>query len=409
MSYQTAILSNGLRIIHQHTDSPVTYCGFAINAGTRDELNDEKGMAHFVEHMIFKGTKKRKSYHIINRMEVVGGELNAYTSKEETLVYSIFPAKELARAVDLLADLVFNSVFPEKELDKEVEIVIDEINSYKDNPSELIFDEFENILFQGHELGRNILGDEESLESFDSDSCKRFIQRLYKPSNMIFFSMGNNSIDQVIRYLEKSIPASENDESAIINRKSLSDLPLKEQFVNMEMDTNQAHVMIGCKCYDIYDDKRSALYLMNNILGGPGMNSRLNVSLREKRGIAYSVESNLTPYTDTGVFAIYFGTDIKKYKKGIQLATKELEIMRNNALTAQQLEAAKKQLYGQLIVSNENKENLALGMGKAFLRYNTYHNLDEIKERIAKVSTEQLQYIANDLFAEEKLLTLVIK
>lgn len=409
MSYQSAIFPNGLRVIHQHTDSPVTYCGFAINAGTRDELNDEKGMAHFVEHMIFKGTKRRKSYHIINRMEVVGGELNAYTSKEETLVYSVFPGNELARAIDLLTDLVFNSVFPEKELEKEVDIVIDEINSYKDNPSELIFDEFENILFQGHELGRNILGDEESLESFDSESCKRFVERLYKPSNMIFFSMGSNSLDQVIRYLEKNIPAAEISEPAILNRKNFADQPLKEHLVDMEMDTNQAHVMIGCKCYNIYDDKRSALYLMNNILGGPGMNSRLNVSLREKRGIAYSVESNLTPYTDTGVFAIYFGTDIKKYKRGIQLASKELELMRNNTLTAQQLEAAKKQLYGQLIVSNENKENLALGMGKAFLRYNTYHSLDEIRERIGKVSAEQLQFIANDLFAEEKLLTLVIK
>lgn len=408
MSYQTTILSNGLRVIHQFNESPVTYCGFAVNAGTRDELPDEKGMAHFVEHMLFKGTEKRRSYHINNRMESIGGELNAYTSKEETLIYSIFPGNELKRAVELLCDLVYNSVYPENELEKEAEIVIDEINSYKDNPSELIFDEFENLLFKDDQLGHNILGDEESLESFDSDSCKRFVERLYRPNNMIFFSMGRNTIEDVVKLLEKYISSAPISE-AIINRIAPKPLNFGNNQQIMEMDTNQAHVMIGSRSFDMYDKRRSAIYLLNNILGGPGMNSRLNLSLREKSGIAYTVESNLTPYTDTGVISIYFGTDEKKYKKGIALVMRELNKLKEQPLTESQLNAAKKQLYGQLVVANENKENMALGMGKAFLRYNKYDSLEEIQRRIEAVTAEELHQIANEIFDERNLLTLIIK
>lgn len=408
MSYQTTILSNGLRVIHQFNESPVTYCGFAVNAGTRDELENEKGMAHFVEHMLFKGTTKRKSYHINNRMESVGGELNAYTSKEETLIYSIFPGNELNRAVELLCDLVFNSVFPEHELEKEAEIVIDEINSYKDNPSELIFDEFENLLFPNEQLGHNILGDEDSLDSFDSASCKTFVERLYRPNNMIFFSLGRNDIKDTVKLLEKYI-ACEPVTQAEINRIKPERLNLISHQEVINMDTNQAHVMIGTRSFDMYDKRRSAIYLLNNILGGPGMNSRLNVSLREKSGIAYSVESNLTPYTDTGVFSIYFGTDEKKYKRGISLVMRELEKLKEKPLTESQLLSAKKQLFGQLIVANENKENMALGMGKAFLRYNKYDSLEEIQQRIESVTSEELHKIACELFNEQNLLTLVIK
>ncbi|MGL5318552.1 MAG: M16 family metallopeptidase [Bacteroidales bacterium] len=408
MSYQTTILSNGLRVIHQHNESPVTYCGFAVNAGTRDELPEEKGMAHFVEHMLFKGTQKRRSYHINNRMESVGGELNAYTSKEETLIYSIFPGDELKRAVELLCDLVFNSVYPENELEKEAEIVMDEINSYKDNPAELIFDEFENILFHEDQLGHNILGDEESLESFDSDSCRRFVERLYRPNNMIFFSMGRNKLEDVVKLLEKYIsPIALSD--AIINRIAPKPMELKENQQIIEMDTNQAHVMIGSRSFNMYDKRRSAIYLLNNILGGPGMNSRLNVSLREKSGIAYTVESNLTPYTDTGVISIYFGTDEKKYKKGISLVMRELNKLKEQPITEAQLNSAKKQLFGQLVVANENKENMALGMGKAFLRYNKYDSMEEIKKRIESVTADEIHQIANEIFDEQNLLTLIIK
>ncbi|MGL4992826.1 MAG: M16 family metallopeptidase [Bacteroidales bacterium] len=410
MHYQQHTLSNGLRIIHLPTDSAVSYCGYAINGGTRDEYSDEFGMAHFVEHLLFKGTLKRRPHHIINRMESVGGELNAYTSKEETLVYAIFPGNELERAVDLLSDLVFNSTFPEAEIEKEREVIIDEINSYRDSPSELIFDEFENLLFPGDALGHNILGDEKSLEGFDSEKCHSFVNRLYRPNNMVFFSMGSTPFVKLVKLLEKHLSGIESGgESASPIRTVSQPIVLDHEPIYMKMETNQAHVMIGARTLSMFDERRSALFVMNNILGGPGMNSRLNVSLREKSGLVYTVESNLTPYTDTGVFGIYFGTDPKKYKKGMGLVERELEWFRSKPMSKNQLTAAKKQLYGQLVVANENKENLALGMGKTYLRFGRYDSFEEVNQRIARVSEDDIWQLANDLFSPDKLLTLIIK
>lgn len=409
MNYQQHTLANGLRIIHMPTDSAVSYCGYAINGGTRDELAHEFGMAHFVEHLLFKGTQKRRPHHIINRMECVGGELNAYTSKEETLVYAIFPGNELERAVDLLSDLVFNSTFPEAEIEKECEVILDEINSYKDSPSELIFDEFENLLFPNDALGHNILGEESSLVTFDTQLCRNFVDRLYQPNNMVFFSMGSTPFTKLVRLIEKyvgALPAG--DVSSLPLRIEPQPLLLKPEPIRMQMETNQAHVMVGARTLSMYDERRSALFLLNNILGGPGMNSRLNVSLREKSGLVYSVESNLTPYTDTGVFAIYFGTDPKKYNKGIHLVEKELDWLRDKPMSANQLNAAKKQIFGQLVVANENKENLALGMGKTYLRFGRYDSFEEVNQRIARVTEGEIWSLANELFAPDKLLTLII-
>lgn len=404
MHYFSHILANGLRIVHLPIDSPVSYCGFAVNAGTRDENNDEFGLAHFVEHMMFKGTTKRKAWHILNRMENVGGELNAYTTKEETFVYSIFMEEHYGRAFDLLADLIFHSQFPEQEIEKEVDVILDEINSYEDSPSELIFDEFENQLYSGHTLGHNILGDEKSLLSFRSESGRSFMKRFYAPENMVFFSMGRIDFKRIIRLAESTL----SDISfplASRNRQAPEDItPCARQ---IHKETHQAHVLIGSRAYSMHDEKRIPLFLLNNLLGGPGMNNRLNVSLREKHGLVYNVESNVTSYTDTGLASIYFGTDPKNKDKALQLVHKELDKIRNTKLTTNQLAVAKKQVIGQLGVSGDNKEGLFLGLGKSFLHYNRYDTLPEVFQKVEKLTVEEILHTANEIFAEERLFSLI--
>lgn len=404
MSYLSHALPNGLRIVHLPTNSPVSYCGYAINAGTRDEAPGEFGLAHFVEHMLFKGTRKRKSWHILNRMENVGGELNAYTTKEETFVYSIFMEEHYNRAFELLTDLVFNAQFPMSEIEKEVDVILDEINSYKDSPSELIYDEFENYLFKGHSLGHNILGDEESLLSFNSASGQSFIQRFYVPANMVFFSMGRKPFHKIIKMAEAAL----SDLSFPVFSHQRKAPESTAVFSRKERQNNhQTHVLIGGKAYDMYNPKRVPLFLLNNIIGGPGMNNRLNVSLREKNGLVYTVDSGITNYTDTGMASIYFGTDPKNTKKAFSLVYKELKKLRETKLTGSQLAAAKKQLIGQLSVSGDNKEGLFLGLGKSYLHHNRYDTLFESIEKIEKITAEQLLEVANEVFAEDNLSTLV--
>ncbi len=402
--YFSHILPNGLRIVHLPSASPVSYCGFAVNAGTRDEEMDEFGLAHFVEHMIFKGTEKRKSWHILNRMENVGGELNAYTTKEETFVYSIFMEEHFRRAFELLSDLVFHSQFPEQEIEKEVDVILDEINSYEDSPSELIFDEFENLLFDGHALGHNILGDEQSLLGFGSESGKSFMRRFYAPENMVFFSMGRIPFKKIVQMAESTL----SDIAfplAARNRTAPGELlPVSRQ---IHKDTHQAHVLIGGRAYSMHDEKRLPLFLLNNLLGGPGMNNRLNVSLREKNGLVYNVESNVTSYTDTGLASIYFGTDPKNKEKAIRLVYKELAKLREVKLTATQLAAAKKQVIGQLGVSGDNREGLFLGLGKSFLHYNRYDTLPEVFAKVEKLTAGEIREVANEIFAPERLFSLI--
>ncbi|WP_455586151.1 M16 family metallopeptidase [Bacteroides sp.] len=404
---QTAqTLSNGLRVIYRPSLSDVTYCGFAVDAGTRDEAENEQGMAHFVEHLIFKGTQKRKAWHILNRMEAVGGDLNAYTNKEEMVVYSAFLTDDLPRAVELLVDIVFRSTFPQREIERETEVIIDEIQSYEDNPSELIFDDFEDMIFRGHPLGRNILGQPEQLRKFRTSDALSFTKRLYQPSNMVFFVQGKVDFKRLIALLEKlmaDIPVGE--------VKALRTPPplYVPEHLTVPKDTHQAHVMLGSRAYNAYDDKRTALYLLNNILGGPGMNSRLNVSLRERRGLVYNVESNLTSYTDTGAFCIYFGTDPEDVDTCLNLTYKELKRMRDVKMTTLQLDAAKKQLTGQICVASDNFENNALSMAKTFLHYNKFEDLQVVCERIEALTADNLLEVANEMFAEEYLSTLIYK
>lgn len=406
MQYNIHTLSNGLRIIHEPSSSKVAYCGFAVDAGTRDEAENEQGMAHFVEHLIFKGTRKRKAWHILNRMENVGGDLNAYTNKEETVIYSAFLTEHFGRALELLADIVFHSTFPQNEIEKETEVIIDEIQSYEDTPSELIFDDFEDMIFRNHPLGRNILGRPDLLKKFRSEDALAFTSRFYQPSNMVFFVLGDFNFQKIVRQVEKllvDLPL-----VTVENQRTIPPLYVPEQLV-VHKETHQAHVMIGSRGYNAYDDKRTALYLLNNILGGPGMNSRLNVSLRERRGLVYTVESNLTSYTDTGAFCIYFGTDPEDVDTCLKLTYKELKRMRDVKMTSSQLMAAKKQLIGQIGVASDNNENNALGMAKTFLHYNKYESSESVFRRIEALTAEGLLEVANEMFAEEYLSTLIYR
>ena len=404
MTYNIHTLSNGLRIIHAPNQSAVAYCGFAVDAGTRDEADHEQGMAHFVEHLLFKGTKKRHAWHILNRMENVGGDLNAYTNKEETIVYSAFLAEHFPRAVELLADIVFHSTFPQQEIDKEVEVIIDEIQSYEDSPSELIFDDFEELLFPNHPLGRNILGNPDLLHQFKSEDALRFTSRYYRPENVVFFVQGNVDFKRVVRLVERATADVAPSTESYSRRRPDLYVP---RSLTLHRDTHQAHVMIGSRGYDAHDEKRTALYLLNNILGGPGMNSRLNVSLRERSGLVYNVEANLTSYTDTGVFCIYFGTEHDHVDRCIRLVKKELKRLCEKPLSTNQLNAAKKQIIGQIGVARDNAESTALGMAKTFLHYNKMDDPQEVFRRIEALTSKELWEVSNEMFAEEQLSTLI--
>lgn len=390
-------------MIHMPAQSPVAYCGYAVNAGARDEEPNEQGLAHFVEHMVFKGTKYHKANYILNRIESVGGELNAYTTKEETFVYSIFMKEHFLRAFDLLTELVFYSSFPEIEIEKERDVILDEISSYEDSPSELIFDDFENFLYKGHALGHNILGEENTLESFTAETGKSFMERHYTPGNMIFFSMGDIPFTQIAKWADSlfsTIPArpcSQKRERPVFTSASSLVIP---------KETHQSHVMMGSHAFSMFDEKRIPLFLLNNILGGPGMNNRLNVSLREHNGLAYSVESNITSYTDTGLFSIYFGTDPKNKEKAIRLVRRELGKMYESKLTDRQLAAAKKQAIGQLGVSVDNREGLFLNMGKSFLHYNFFASMEEVFSQINNITATEVLDIAHTVIAPDKLFML---
>jgi predicted Zn-dependent peptidase len=404
INYLSHTLANGLRLVHKPAESNVSYCGFIVNAGTRDDPPGQYGMAHFVEHMLFKGTGKRRSYHIINRMENVGGELNAFTNKEETVIYSIFPEEHFSRAIELLSDITFHSCFPQSEIEKEVEVIIDEIHSYEDSPSELIFDEFENLVFADSQIGHNILGDEDSLLKFNGGMAKSFVEKFYNPSDIVFFSLGKTDFKRIVYFAEKYL--ADIPDSVCRGRRLKPDniSPAKKK---EDKDTSQAHALIGGRSYSLFGPDRRSLNLLNNILGGPGMSSRLNMSLREKKGYVYNVDSSVTAYTDTGIASIYFGCDKKNTDRCIGLVNKELNILRTKKMTTNQLYAAKKQLIGQIGVMRDNHENLALSLGKNFLHHNHFDTLEEAFKKTDSVTAEQLLAVSNEIFDEKSLFTLI--
>ena len=460
MKYNTYTLDNGLRIIHLPSDSQVVYCGYQINAGTRNEEPGEEGLAHFCEHVTFKGTERRKAWHILNCLESVGGDLNAYTNKEGTVYYSAILKEHIARAVDLLSDIVFHSVYPQAEIDKEVEVICDEIESYNDSPAELIYDEFENILFKGSPLGHNILGTAEQVRAFKTEDALRFTRKLYRPDNAIFFSYGDIDFKKLVKLIQKALgecpkgrefacsadcksaetpteeriteetptgeTPTEEMEAGDANHKvqsSLFKVQSKEvqsskinvqskvagQTIVMQKNTHQAHVMIGTRAYDVNDDRRMPLYLLNNMLGGPGMNAKLNLALREHNGLVYTVESTMVAYGDTGTWSIYFGCDEHDVKRCLRLVRKELDKFMQKPLSDAQLKAAKKQIKGQIGVACDNRENFALDFGKSFLHYGWEKNVDRLYEQVDEITAAQIQAVAQELFDKDRLTTLIFK
>jgi Predicted Zn-dependent peptidases len=452
MKYNTYTLDNDLRIIHLPSDSKVVYCGYQINAGTRNEEPGEEGLAHFCEHVTFKGTERRKAWHILNCLESVGGDLNAYTNKEGTVYYSAILKEHIARAVDLLTDIVFHSVYPQAEIDKEVEVICDEIESYNDSPAELIYDEFENIIFKGSPLGHNILGTAEQVRSFKTEDALRFTRKLYRPDNAIFFAYGDIDFKKLVKLIRKALAdddsgkVAENaansvgklaeeklpqisqitqisgDENSITTEKSVSSVKsvgpenypsvgkeIAGQTIVMQKNTHQAHVMIGTRAYDVNDSRRMPLYLLNNMLGGPGMNAKLNLALREHNGLVYTVESTMVAYGDTGIWSIYFGCDEHDVKRCLRLVRKELDKFMQKPLSEAQLKAAKKQIKGQVGVACDNRENFALDFGKSFLHYGWEKNVDRLYEQVDEITAEQIQAVAQELFDKDRITTLIFR
>jgi predicted Zn-dependent peptidase len=406
MEFQTHTLSNGIRLIHKQVDSPVAHCGLTINTGSRDEEEHEHGIAHLIEHLVFKGTEKRKAYHILSRMDDVGGELNAYTTKEETCIHATFFNNYYARAFEIIRDITFHSVFPEKEIIKEKEVVIDEINSYKDSPFELIFDDFEELIFDGNPIAHSILGSEASLYKINSRNIKEFYSRNYPTTEMVVSSIGSYSFKKVKKYFEiyfSDIPAS----SAVKIRETYNTSKYKAVYRELSKETYQSHCVVGSPAYSYNDSRRLTLHLLNNYIGGPGLNSILNMVLREKRGYAYNVESGYNAFYDTGVFCIYFGTDKKDLKKCLALTQKELQKLGNQKLGTTQLSRAKKQLTGQIAISAEINENQMLSIGKSLLVYNKVDDLETICKKIDAITSTQLMEVAVDLFNPDKLSTLI--
>ncbi len=402
--FLTHTFKNGIRLIHRQTDSPVAHLGVLINAGSRDETEDEHGLAHFIEHSVFKGTQKRRAYHVLSRIEDVGGELNAYTTKEETTLYSTFLNHDYERAAELLSDILFNSVYPQKEINREKEVIAEEINSYKDSPSELIFDEFEELVYDGHPIARNILGTSENINKFNRTSILRFIDNNYNTDQMVISSVGKISFAKLVKFAEKYFG---NAESKIRNngRKPFENyIPGYRTEVK---DTFQTHCVLGNIAYDIMHPLRIVMVLLNNIIGGPAMNSRLNLALRERKGMAYNIESGYTAYTDTGLFNVYFGTDKENFEKALALIKKEFKLLRDSKLGGVQLSKAKKQLLGQIAISTESHDDLMLAIGKSYLVYNRVDPLREVFKKIETITVEGLLEVSNTVLDEKRLSTLV--
>ena len=406
MKYNTHTLANGLRVIHLPSASPVVYCGYGIRAGTRDELPGEEGLAHFCEHVTFKGTGRRSSMQVLNCLERVGGDLNAFTNKEDTVFYSAILREHLPRAVDLLTDIVFHSTYPQAGLEREIEVICDEIQCYNDSPAELIYDEFENIVFAGHPLGHNILGTEERLRTYTSDDARRFTLRFYRPENAVFFAYGNIDFGRLTAMLGKAtsdFPACEPLSGAGREAAVPACTPRE---LTVSRGTHQAHVMIGRRAYGIHDDRRMALYLLNNIVGGPAMNALLNIALREKNGLVYTVDSSMVSYSDTGLWCVYFGCDPKDVRKCRRIVARELDKLASKPLSEARLAAAKRQIRGQIGVACDNRESFALDFSKNYLHSGSEKDIPAMLAKIDRLTAQNLQDVAREIFSRDTLTVL---
>ncbi len=407
--FSTHTLPSGLRIVCMPGQTDVVYLGIAVDAGTRHELPEESGMAHFTEHMSFKGTSRRSARQVISAMESVGGELNAFTGKEETVYYCTCLREHVARGIDLLLDIALYSTYPQEEMNREAEVVIDEIESYQDQPSELIYDEFESLLFPGHPLGRNILGDAETLRTFRSEDMQRFARRLYHPEKMVLFVLGNIEAEKVVRMAEKNAVwrvGQRRVERLQTPHAALANAPQGDFNIVREKGTHQAHVVIGAQAFGGNDARHLHMHFLSNMLGGPAMSSRLNLALRERNGLVYTVESNCTTYTDTGVWTIYYGCDAQDRARCRRLVDRELARLTDGPLSQRTLDAARRQLKGQIGISYDNFENIAIGMAKRYLHYGTTLSRQELFDRLDAITPEDLLATAQTVFAPDRLLTL---
>ncbi len=403
--YEYHTLPNGIKIILSHTPSRVTYSGVYINVGSRDEVGADEGMAHFIEHSLFKGTEHRKAYHILNRIDGVGGELNAFTTKEETCVYASSLSEHLERCLELFADILFHSTFPLNEIEREKDVVLEEINSYNDSPSELIYDQYEELAYEGHPLAHNILGTKRNVKKFTPERLRRHMERNYTPERMVVTVSGNVEMGRLVKLCERYFGGVQNNRSIPNTRKEKPAFRLFDRHINRH--THQAHVLIGCEAPDIYHGDKAAFTLLNNILGGPAMNSRLNVAIRERYGFCYNIESQYVPFSDTGLFYIYAGVDLDAEEKVRHLITNELLRMAETPLTERQLRSAQRQMMGQMAINDDFGMNEMQSIGKAYLSYDHVNTLEEMNADLLAVTPSELMRVAQERFHPEKFSTLV--
>ena len=403
-------LPNGVQIVHRKTSSPVVYVGIMVGAGTRHELPNENGMAHYIEHCVFKGTEHYTARQIINHIEGIGGEINAYTTKEETTFYAATLRNHFRTTLHLLAEMVLRPTFSKKETDKEVTVILDEIESYNDSPSELIYDDFENMIFEGSSLAMPILGTKKTLRriSKSPDIALNWMQQHYRPESMVLFVLGNVTTQQVISAAEKELLASSpiSYSEASYSEASCNQSPIAYSRT-YKRHTHQTHIMLGSHAYPIGHPKQLTMYLLNNILGGGSMSSRLYLSLREKHGLVYNIDSQAVPLSDTGYWNIYLACEPQHKDACLELCHKELQQLRDTTLTSAQLQRALRQLEGQMAISAENQENNALAMAKQMLYHHHAPAWQETFAKVQKITPEQLQDVANEVFAPERIYTLL--
>ncbi len=398
-------LSNGIRVIHQqYVHSNVCHLGIIVNAGSGDEAENEHGLAHFIEHVIFKGTKNNSAFDILSRIDSVGGEINAYTTKEDTCVFAAFLKEHYDISIDLLADIFFNSTFPKKEIEKEKIVIVDEIQSYQDSPSDLIIEDFERLLFPNHAIGRDILGTKESIKNFTQKDIRSFMHKNYTLNNFVVSSVGNISQKDLKVKLEKAFGSYKVENKKIEKTKII---PAFNFHKTLKKKTSQSHYVLGNSCYSLKDEKKTAMTLLTNILGGPAMNSILNLEIREKHGLTYNIDANYNPFIDAGMFSIYLGTDKKQLDKTVSLVKKELKKLCDKKLNAQQLAASKQQIIGQITLANENRSGVMLSHGKSLVTYDRVDLLSEIYKKINTITSTQIQNIANEIFDEKKMSELI--
>lgn len=401
MEFFTYALPNGIRCILKRVKSPVVHCAMTINTGSRDELPSEHGMAHFVEHMLFKGTARRKAWQVNCRLENLGGELNAYTTKEETVVHATTLKSDYGKAVDLIADIIFNSSFPEKEVEKEKQVILDEINLYKDSPSDLIYDEFEDLLFAGSSLGHNILGSKQKLKKYHSKDISGFVARTYNTDQMVFSLIGNVSEKAFTDAMDRYFGAIPENRRSFTRELKADSGPFSK---SVGKGTHQLHCVLGRRAYGYESGKRLPLLLLMNTLGGPSANSLLNVLLREKNALSYGVEASYTPLSDTGIATIYFTCERDKGDKCLELVHGQLAELRENPLTPRRLSMAKKQFLGQFAITAENNENYMLSAGKSYLIFGSIESTAKVREKILSITADEIKEVANDILSDMSVL-----